>query len=536
MTAPARSAGFRWVVAILAIAVYGILARDGRHHWHEFRYLHSAANYTTHQLMSGAFDPGPSPVRTPRELAEWNCTEILHEGLLRIGVFAFGHGLGGYSRIEFMYGLLPLLSVLLLWQALRSVTESPRVADPTAALLLLSPVTVYLGFNLMGEVPGLFFQSVALWIYSRGISSRIRRLSAAVSTGVFLALSALCSVKMPLIFLGFWTALFTLRRDTDERNRLLGSGVVAWLSFVGFWFLGFELLGGDFSIYFDALLGFLSFTKHLPMLLFALFNIGLFGMALWILASLAVLSKQRDLKRFFGIWLAVSTLPVLVAGINFLEPRYLITGAIPLAGLACLGLLWLLDSIPSRSGKVVAGSTSALLVVAGTAGAQWLMPYESEAPKLVEAVQRETNESDLILVPWNYSDFHFLRFVFPHRPVFLVQSPVDSDGRIIRDAAWTSRRLHTYARHYLPERTLLERTTPGRRVYIGFAILPSLQNLVGLLRMVPIKDLPERIGASRFMVHQTQSWLWHDPHYDLAEIAQHGPYHVYEVRARDRFP
>ena len=68
--------------AVLCGALYLWLANDGRHHWHEFRYLYSAAHYSTAELMDGAFDPGPAPMRSARQVAEWYATELLHIQLL----------------------------------------------------------------------------------------------------------------------------------------------------------------------------------------------------------------------------------------------------------------------------------------------------------------------------------------------------------------------------------------------------------------------------------------------------------------------
>jgi hypothetical protein len=122
--------------------------------------------------------------------------------------------------------------------------------------------------------------------------------------------------------------------------------------------------------------------------------------------------------------------------------------------------------------------------------------------------------------------------VFPDRRVFLVQSPVDADGHLIEDGVWTAQRHRTYAQRYIADRAALEEAVPGRRLYIGWTILPSLTNLQMLVERIPVGNLSDKIGASRFTAHLSHSWLWHDPAYELHQIAKYGHYRVYEVRSR----
>ncbi len=521
-----------WLFLMLGLGFYAIFANDGRHHWHEFRYLYSAANYNTHQLMAGEFDPGPAPLNSPRKVAEWYATEILHEALLRGAVSIFGDGLQGYRRIKLVYGILPVLSLGFLWSALSAVTGSRSHAALVCALSLISPTTFFLGFNFMGEVPAFFMASLAIWLLSVGLNRRYGWVIA-VFSGTALAASALCSVKMPLVFLGFWVGLLAIKLNSLEAKRILLTGGAAWISFAFFWVFGFYALGGEFSIYFDAFKSFLTFTKHLPMLMFAVFNLGLFGMSFWIFAWLGLFSDDSVSKRFYLVWFAVSVLPVVLIGINFLEPRYLVTSVVPMAGLASLGLGWLFDRIQIHWERSATALASFLFLAGGSWAAQSLMPYEVEAPKFIEAANAEASSNDALLIPWNYSDFHFLRFIYPDRPVYLVQSPTNSDGQIIQDDVWLRARQRNYSGHFLPDAEALEKTVPGRRIYLGWTILPSLQNLQAVLKRIPFGNLEERFSSSKFLVHMTGSWLWQDPNYVLSPVGQHGQYLAYEViRAR----
>src|SRR5690242_10574793 len=69
----------QWLAGLLVLAAFQVcLANDGRHHWHEFRDLYSGLNYSTADLMRGQFDPGPSPLGTPAQVATWYANKLLH--------------------------------------------------------------------------------------------------------------------------------------------------------------------------------------------------------------------------------------------------------------------------------------------------------------------------------------------------------------------------------------------------------------------------------------------------------------------------
>src|SRR5882724_370317 len=117
-----------WIGAaiVLFIAIYVILANDGRHHWHEFRYLYSATFYSTPDLMQGVFDPGPAPVRTPEQVAVWYATELFHIYILKQLITVFGVGLKSYTIIKTLYAVMLVTAVGLIWKTLRDLGMSLR--------------------------------------------------------------------------------------------------------------------------------------------------------------------------------------------------------------------------------------------------------------------------------------------------------------------------------------------------------------------------------------------------------------------------
>jgi hypothetical protein len=530
-----------WSAGLLLSVVFVLLANDGRHHWHEFRYLYSASVYSTTQLMQGVFDPGPAPVRTPDEVAEWYVTELLHIYILNQLVAFLGVGLKSYTAITMLYAMMLIGSASLVWKALNSLGMSSGRSVLTAALFLISPLAVYLGFKLMGEVPSLFFATCALALFTSAIGRSKFHSQAVLSgaAGLFLALSTLSSVRMLLVFLSFWPALLLSWAPAEMKRSVARAGLITGMVFVVGMPIGLGLLGGSLNVYLKAFSGFLAFSKSLPMWLFAIFNLGLFGTALWFFVPLAWLSPDYRRRRFFLVWLLFSAVPIMVMAAGFLEPRYLVTALIPFAGLATLGLEAVWDYLRAlnrgRPLRAVTAVALAVVVIGGSAIAQPLMPYESDTDRLVRAVQGEAPrpESTVILVPWNYSDFHFLRFVFPDRPIYLVQSAATETGEAVDDPVWTARFAAMYGEHYLRSADDVPADFSSRRVlYIGWTVLPSLQNLRELFISFGLNRLAGYLEASHFRNHMAESWLVHDSRFAMREISQYGQYGVYEVKSR----
>jgi hypothetical protein len=167
------------------------------------------------------------------------------------------------------------------------------------------------------------------------------------------------------------------------------------------------------------------------------------------------------------------------------------------------------------------------------------MPYEINTSQLIQAVQFQGPQPNatVILVPWNYSDFHFLRFAFPDRGIYLVQSAANERGEVVQDPVWTARFAAMYGDHYLASAAAVPAELFERRLlYIGWTILPSLQNLHDMLlffRFTRVAGYLDR-HFRNFRNHMTESWLVHDSRFAMRELAQYGRYQVYEVTYRRR--
>jgi hypothetical protein len=541
-----------WGGILLLLAAYVMLANDGRHHWHEFRDLYSATFYSTIDLMQGVFDAGPSPLRTPQEVAAWYSTKLFHIYLLQRLVNVFGTGLTSFHVLKVLYVGMLLVGVGLIGITLLGLGASKRRAALIIGLLIFSPGIVYLGFKLMPEAPALLFASAALALFTQGIGRPSRQILLSGLAGLALAVSALASWTVPFLFFGFWSALALLGMPTSRvRKPMALASVVTWTSFAASLIIGLWLLGGSLAAYVDGIAASFSFTKPLAMWMFAVFNVGLLGMGLWLLVPLASMSTDAQTRRFFVVWLALSALPVLVLTAGFMEPRYLTAAIVPFVGLAALGVECLWECLRRWTWRpwmrAACMAVLCMIVMGGTAAAQSVMPYETDANHLFRAVRSEAPlDSDIILLPWNYSDFHLLRFVFPEKSVYLVQSAATETGELVQDPEWTTNRAAIYGDHFLADAEALTLLSRHRMRYIGWTILPSLQNLHDLLLYLHGSLIDTYWHDSRlhrglrrplswleradFRNHMVESWLWQNPQFPMRQLAQYGQYGIYEVK------
>ena len=531
----------KWNIVIvgLIIAIYMHLANDGRHHWHEFRYVYASTFYSTDELMKGLFDPGPSPVRTERQVAEWYSTELFHIYILKNIIKYFGIDINNYRIIKSLYGAIIVLAFATLAIMCKNIGMSLFGSYAFFCLILLSPLSVYLGFKFLAEVPAILFAAIAITSFTLILRYYTLRYLLSIFSGICIALSTLSSTKIIFVFIGFFISFITILTSKKEIKETIFLCLVSVFTFLSLWYLGFKQLGGSIDIIISSISSFRNFTKQLPMWIFSIFNIGLFGMGLWILFPFAWYSTEDRLRKFFIVWLCLSSIPILIGAANFLEPRYLITCIIPFVGLASIGFEVISETTKNFDRKSVKLFPLICIIssvlIGGTATAQFFMPYELNENSLIEAVQSEldSSKSNIVLVPWNYSDYHFLHLLFPDKNIYLVQSATNSRGELIEDPMWTARYKNIYGERFLPDEKSLENLKNRKMVFIGWTIMPSIENLREFLQIIRVNKLASHIENANLMNHMTQSWLWENQKFFLEKKSRYGQYLVFEVKDRN---
>lgn len=521
-----RDTAARGVLLVaLALVIHLALARDGRQHWHEWRHVYSAAHYSVSELALGRFDPGPPPERSAEETGAWYWGQLGHEAVLRAAISVLGPGLGTATLLQLAYGIWVPLSAIGFYFALKRV-DSRGGAALVSVAFLLSPLAVYCGFKMMGEVLALPFAAVSTLLLVKASESR-GRTTAWWVVGLAMALAAtfLAKVFAPLLPLGFAIALvWTDPLGCGRRRILLVMGAASCLAA-----LVVALALAAWGIAPWRIIHVYTFFRDFrhPFAI-SLSGILVAGSLLYLLVPLALKSKRVRLARFLLVWLAASAIPWFLLAPNFIEARYLSVAAVPFAGLAALGLEALVSErrrilFPAALGSVFAGATLLALP---------FLPYEMRSGDLAKALQRiwENDPETHVLLPWNYSDFHFAAFAFPERPVFLVQSPVDDERRPYRDPAWESRLRSYYGPAFLPTLDDLERLGNVPFLYVGHGMLPPFQNaqrVADWLNLGFVSNMIERVSPRR---HIEESWMWTADAIQLEARARSGAYYVYDVR------
>lgn len=525
----------RWGAAITALVLYLVLANDGRHHWHEWRHVYSAANYSVADLAAGAFDPGPPPERSSAESGAWYWGQLGHEAVLRTVIRGLGPGLSTAVALGWIYGLAMPLAVLFLFLTLRRLRLGVATL-PVSIVTLLSPLTVYLGFKLMGEVPAFLFATVAGWLFTLALHARSRAGQVLLLTGAGLALAAsfLCKVFMPLSFLGFALALAVgLGSELGRRRVLTGLLVVLAIGAVGVY-----LPAAAIAVHpRDWVQMYRFFAAYRQPVAASLFGILTAGSLLYAAIPFALLTRRRRALRFFGLWLLFTAGPLFLLATNFVEARYLAVALVPFAGLACLSLETLVGRGSRAAGwtqrRMLSMALILLVLPAATAVSLPFLPFEMSSVELTRSAQRvwDRNPRTALLIPWNYTDYHFLKFAFPDRPVYLVQSPVDDQGQVFRDEPWERRQARNYGDAFIGNRADMVRVAEAERVYLGQGILPPIQNLRRLAGQLHLEGVVRRLDAMQPRNHITESWMWEDPQVQLREAFVIGQYTAYIIGA-----
>jgi len=522
--APRRPAA-RMALAVVAVGLWVALAADGRNHWHEWRYLYSAVRYPLASLVGGDFDPGPSPERSRAEVGAWYWGQIGHEAILAAAARRTGLGPTGIRRIQALYASFVVVALGLAWLALRSL---PLAVDPLRIVLvaLLSPLGAWIGFKLMPEGPALALAAASMTAFSASLraGTGASRVGLALASGAALGVSALVMISLPLAVLGFGVAAGAVFSRDFGLARLAASTALALAAFLVAWIAGaatFGIAPGDYLTMYRFYRGYAKSP------LVALFGIATAFSLLWLLVPAAAWTRRRRELAFFALWAASALLPLLLLSSNYLEARFLVVALLPLAGLLVLGL-------EALAGERAAAVWAAILVGVPlvTLATLPLLPFEMSSRELDRVTERilARDPDAVLLLPWNYTDYHFLALARPETTVLLVQSPVDAEGRAVRDEAWLARRRATYGSTFVASPEELARYRSRPLYYVGHGRMPPFRNLARLANLVGLDFVARRIDAMNPLEHLTHSWMWEDPAFVFTEMEPGGHYRVFRVR------
>jgi hypothetical protein len=231
------------------------------------------------------------------------------------------------------------------------------------------------------------------------------------------------------------------------------------------------------------------------------------------------------------IWFFLSAGTAILITQNYMvEPRYLVHGLIPLAGLGSLGLEFFMGkikSVPLKEIFVICFITLATLINFVTVR---LMPYELDRHWILKSVNSilETNKNAIILVPYAYTDFNFLRVMTPEEPIYNVDDP-EGESSLLNEL-WRQRLKRWYGNAYIDEEKILTNFVSEKPVYyLGWRKYPPVEFVKRAAESIGIRKLSEYLDALPLKNHLSESWVWNFPAYNLKMAGKCGQYEYYRV-------
>ena len=443
----------RWFLPLLIMFGTLWVAIDGLHYWHDIRFLYSTSKFELTDVLSGIFNPHQAwaPV-SELSAAGFYDSKALHLMVLS-SVFSFAspHE-GGMAMVIFISVLLMGISVVLSYWFFSIILPTKKLAVFAMISLLLAPVVPYLAGKLLSEITSLFLIVFAfLFLTAAQLSRDKNRIFLAAICGVFLTLACLSRADSLFGFVGFTAASIIVPFRQIQRSQVVLTLFIALSVLMIAYPIILKLFGIQLislSEYFKAFIG--AGQKSVVM---SLMSIVSFGGFVYIAAGIGLFHSSKRFVYFFSVWLLVVWIPVAAITWHYMvEPRYLIQGLLPLAGLSALGLDVLLNRlfVLTDYGRKITVTLLAVLVIGFNYIVVRLMPYELDRPAILSAVREiQSLDSDArILVPWSYSDFNFLRVMLPDASIYNVNSPEVGATELENNLLW-KRRLQEMVRCYL---------------------------------------------------------------------------------------
>lgn len=523
----------RWLALLLLSAGALWLALDGRFYWHDIRFFYAVSEFSLSEILAGVFNPHQAwTVIDETSTAGFYSSKVLHLFLLQVLVDWLGPGRQALDTAVYLSVFMVSLSVLAGYRLLLKVTGSTGTAIAGVISLLLMPVVPYLAGKLLSEVTSLLLSLVALLLLAGAcMQSGRRAILLAACSGVLVAMAALARLDGLFGIAGFVLAALIVPPRRATRTHMLPAMLVAGLVAAVIYATAMLLSGiglPEIYEYFLALTG--AGRKSILMSLLGIVTVG--GVVL-LLAGAGLFHGRRDLVLFFAAWLLLAWLPaMLITSTYMIEPRYLVAGVLPLAGLGALGIEWLAGHMGNTARRsIVPGLVVIAMAVTLNKAMILLMPYELHRPSLESALERITAEDAdaVILVPWAYTDYHYLDIMLPGADIYNVHSPAaDADTDTVQ--AWQRRYRDWYGSGYIGNMNELHALAGGRSIYyLGWQLYPPVENVRMLARAAGWDGLDHMLGGLGLMNHLEQSWVWHSHDIDRRYAGTVGQYDYYRL-------
>ena len=510
---------------MLALAMcWGWVAADSRFHWDEPAYWYTAAYLSVADILAGDFQPSG--------IDGFSNSRVGHILLLKLAVSVLGPGPGSLAIIVGCYLAMLALFLWLAYRLLQMLAPAARHAGPALVACALTPIFVYLAFKTVAEIPALLLSTLAALAFLRSLRERPAlwiAVTAAALAGVALTKNHIALLPASMI-----VALLSSGGLGYSRSRIAAQAVIA--GFASLAFFAALLYAAEISLgQYLAVGAFVADIKDPPTV--RLFTLAIECGPLLLALPLALLSPRRSHLRFFALWFALATVPLLFS--PRIEDRYLVGNLVPMAGLAQLAIEGLDRFVRNRARDAKAimlrvGMVTAFALLALSALVQPLMLHGVRHDHLSALVQRldaiHGAGRYTILTPSEYTTFLYLRFMYPSYAVYTVFTPSPPNHRDPR--AWASLQKRYYDSRAVQNFESLQ-FVKGPLLYVSPDSNLTVASLGEIVKRLPRQGLRERaadlLAEMRPGKPEQMSWIWSDPRIALCPVGRNGSYVARQV-------
>lgn len=517
---PGGAPAQRWMLTLAAssgvVLLFVFLAFDGRLHWDEVGYLYTGGFLDREAILRGEF------------LGGIYISRLLHIAVIAAIVNLVGPGGRALALLTGLYTAALLLVSRLSYSILRKVLPDARGLGLAVVCGMFAPIYLYLAFKTMPEIPALAMSAIATWALLRAFTGR--PLIWLPVVGLALLATVFLKAEMTLLYVSFVMTVLLFGLDKVPRPKLLGYVVLSGIGSLAVFGVVLWALGIDLGSYLGVGAALLDREEPLAA---KILNITLEGGIFFAALPLAFLSGRRREAGFFLTWFLFASLPLPLL-FTYVEPRYLAPNLVPLTGSIYLTMHALTPRVAgwwhrSKTAAACAVGLVLLILLGSNLITLPLMPHEVRKDQLRRLVARldqaYAGRRYAILTPYTYTDFHYLRFVYPDRPIYTVQTSFNrsSDnwsyypGRVVTDLDQLS-------------------SIDAELVYLGFHENLAAENLRRIVQMVPIPILARQLEKMEFQDHLALSWMWDNPALVFGEPVREGHYFAYPVRVGSSEP
>jgi hypothetical protein len=507
-----RGIGLFIVVSILFL----MIGYTPYHHWDEFYYLYTLKYHTLADLIAKGNDLRLFP---PDFFTSKIGSILIMWGLIQI----FG---GGFLSLFMIQGIFSLFLIGFFFFSYKIFSElmENQEASITAVIALFLPVTMYLSFKTLTEIPSLFFISLGIWLFLKSYRQRTFINACLFGALVTLCIGVFCRFLFVLTFAGLVVALSLSFRRKYPIKEIVNRTLFVGLGFTIFFIVFITIIHNPVGQLMGPLKSVITASRlYGPGI--KLYTLGMYFQFFIFVVFYSVRSYRNPLFTFALLWFVLSTVPIFITG-SGIEPRFLSIGLLPTAILIQIGLKNIGNHIQAKRRNLAILIVLSMIVIMNRFLFTPISLYQIDQSQFKQMVSSlyEREPKTTLITPW-VTDYCFLRFVYPEKTILCSISRlgyVDPEFFTSETFRWWIGEKN----QLLTAEKLESKTKPW--IYIGRSFSPARERLYKYLSSIRLQQFMQRRVDNDDQPLQ-MSWIWDTTLLTRTHIQQHGPYSAYEI-------